>query len=686
MRFKQRSMSRWWCMSFVMIFLFWGCAGTPFFTSHEVRTQSEAGTVNVSVSLVAPWEDYVATLQPRFDLSAEKALEKVIPKTAVMEEKLLDALSLKAKVGLPQASGTTGSVPADTAIPEPQERKASDLPGLPDKEKTISREPMMEYSAAAALYQEIQILNSYIKHAALKYDYQPYVVRLQVGLLPYAKNQPYDVYTTFSFFPSCYKEGIRKEHQKAFVLPLLVTDNLEGLLKSRSRDKLRQLALAASFIAQGAGGEIGVNKLHEDLRSIMGTDYNSLMTVSRVTDSAIQVRLGAYNQPTAGNAMIPRNHFVTFVLMVPKTLVEGTCGVPQVQVAAKSVMRHSEKGTALAEGMSKAEQLDEMKKVLKKYDPPCNPTEEEINHLFVALYENDYPKFYSTLKNVTSQKTSPHPKLCTFARIIWLDGIEITQQDDYIAQIFDLPRPVSPNWPDESQPLLLLDDGKESLSVRLYGGSGMQSNRVNARLNLKLKEDQSLPVMANAVSVEAEGRDLLLLFPSLKDWKIADMELKGNQLQGSTVEIFPSTNDRWHKPQEKVSKTYKVISYLIKEKPEPPVNFTVRTPLDSIVADGKANGKLKLFIESKKDKNKEPLVDTLEITLANAQLEKVVPGNQVKIEQGKIMAKADTTLTLTLSNLIDGNKLTIKAVGKKNGKPSGSAHADLVLTIRKGTK
>jgi hypothetical protein len=251
-----------------------------------------------------------------------------------------------------------------------------------------------------------------------------------------------------------------------------------------------------------------------------------------------------------------------------------------------------------------------------------------------------------------------------------------------------LPQPVKLKWPDESQPLLLLDDGKESLTGRLLGGSVMRSNGTSARLNLRLNGGQILPLMANSASIGSEGRDLILIFPSLKDWKISDMDLRGNRLEGSTVEVFHNVNDRWGQPPQKTEehcKTYKLISYLTKEKPIQPPNFTIRMSVDGVIADDKANGRLKLFLEFKKEKDN-PLVDAVEIKISNADVESVDPSDKAKFELGKIIVKGDTTLDLKLFNLIDGNKITIAATGKKDGKPSGGPHADILLTIRKTSK
>jgi hypothetical protein len=67
---------------------------------------------------------------------------------------------------------------------------------------------MLRYSVATALFQEVNLLNRYVKDAARRRHYDPYVVRMQITLLPRAHREPYDAYTTVAFFhqqskPAC---------------------------------------------------------------------------------------------------------------------------------------------------------------------------------------------------------------------------------------------------------------------------------------------------------------------------------------------------------------------------------------------------------------------------------------------------------------------------------------------------
>ena len=67
---------------FIAIGLLAGCSGsTDLFEPHKVTSQEEAAAVNLAVTLVAPWEEYIQYLNPKFGLTGDQAVKKVIPTT-----------------------------------------------------------------------------------------------------------------------------------------------------------------------------------------------------------------------------------------------------------------------------------------------------------------------------------------------------------------------------------------------------------------------------------------------------------------------------------------------------------------------------------------------------------------------------------------------------------------------------
>src|SRR3990172_7691958 len=72
--------------------------GKPLFKPHRVSTQAEAGSTHLAVTLVAPWDEFIEDLQPRFDMSAARALDLVVPDTLLLDEKIVDALGLRLRL------------------------------------------------------------------------------------------------------------------------------------------------------------------------------------------------------------------------------------------------------------------------------------------------------------------------------------------------------------------------------------------------------------------------------------------------------------------------------------------------------------------------------------------------------------------------------------------------------------
>ncbi len=140
-----------------------------------------------------------------------------------------------------------------------------------------SLDPIMHYLTATALYQEVKLINRYIADASTRdpQSYDPYVVRLQVSLLPKQRNEAVDAYATIALFngPTAtlpyegFEERVKtqqpisrqldtswitpqrtisrtmpatspKPNPTPVVIPLVVTDDLEAMSYSRSIEEL----------------------------------------------------------------------------------------------------------------------------------------------------------------------------------------------------------------------------------------------------------------------------------------------------------------------------------------------------------------------------------------------------------------------------------------------------------------
>src|SRR5579871_395103 len=171
---------------------------TPYFDSTRVCKQAEAGSTHVAVLSVARWETY-PTVQPQFNLTSDQALASAIPDTSIIENKLLNSTAVQLSAQLTPGIGAAPTVTAPSV-------DLSTLPGTGASLSQLGLDPLMRYWAATALYQEVQILNRYVKDAAVSDQYYPFLIRTQVTVMPKRRNLPYDAYTTMSFFVDDFTE------------------------------------------------------------------------------------------------------------------------------------------------------------------------------------------------------------------------------------------------------------------------------------------------------------------------------------------------------------------------------------------------------------------------------------------------------------------------------------------------
>lgn len=696
------------------------------------KSQEEVGSVNVSVTLVAPWEEYVGTLTPNFTLSATDAVNKVIPRTGILEEKILDALGVSARVGFPQTSESftkainaktiktdseqtkeTTTTTEDTSVKkEPgklpdapskaqgADKGVKDLPGAPaDSGKGLHNDPMLEYTAATALYQEVQLLNRYVTDAALRHGMDAYIVRLQIGIVPFRRNLGYDFYTKIGFFP----KTATHEHKEAYVLPLLVTDNLEGALASRAQDTIRQLSLAVSFMKAGIVGTVGGDRLKEVLESEMFTEVNSLFTIGRVTNNTLAARFGALRQGKSSYSVLPRTHNVTVVVMVPNDFVGKENN--EVRVVARTSMRSTTDGTVLPQQgrddrrhhvgeiiktfLSNKAQIDSVDMTncedpdsdIKEDPDGKNPLQNPVpctQAILQTIWGNSFVKFENALKRA---KWYPEVGRGRFARDLWMDIVDSLDRSQYSGVRFELPKKTkTASLPSKDQPILLLDDGKSQMRTTLMGGVGLAPNQLRAILHLNLENGETVP-WVGAATVESGGRDLVLTFPSPALWKLTNLNFNKTEL-----ELEQRSPDRWGDGGSQ-TEHYKIVRY---RKPNDPIKpaFTITKTVDLIRSDTSYHGSVSLFVEFVKDDKKVPLAKQIEIRVEGADLvqaqftKKGEVRTPVTPELGKVILVGDGTLDLQFHNLDKSKKVIIKSFAKGiDDKPIGGEHSDVTFDV-----
>ena len=717
---------------FSVIFLFILSASTcQRYVRKEMKTLDEVGSVRVSVVAVAPWAEYKEALQPQFKLKPEQALALVAPTTRMAEQRTLDAVKTVLRASLPTETtvetvksivgeGTTedsservttrspGSL--DTApVPESAAgtRTADSLTGIarPEGIGLDELDPKLRYKAATALYQEVSLLDRYIKDVAQREEYEPYIVRLQLGVMPRRRGLEYDAYVDLSFFqddeaqeqnivqgsssgsdkckgeddqqgstnpPGDVAEG-SKQFSIPIVLPIIATDSLETSLDSVIKARIRDLGASLSALAQTAVSA-EFSKLSEKLDSALGRDINSTFTVGSLSDNTIRVRIGAFQQVNQEFAMIPRTESVTVLLLVHKDYV--TSQERLIHIYVENEMRHASTGTALKPKPQKVDER-EVDEIVALFEIDLEKI--NINNLWNHVLEHDWGGYRKELKR--------QDDVFMYKEQLWLElaRLQPTYGIDIVA--FQLPKK-EPLRIFPAQTVLLHDDGKASTTAILRQGSGLDATHLCAALQL-LDTNEGIKhkfvADTTAIALDQGGQTARISFPfSLKDYGLDSYVREGRAM----VSIGYSKNSEkcWQSAMSNRNSqdgcstdpisadkhcafTSRSVLYTLKgAKAQKAVGFTLTPITESIATDASGRGSLEIVLTTEKIKVGSQAILTingahlLEASEAGQQGISHV-GNEVKINLPEAGKK--TQVRLKLDGLIQGKKVKVSSKNEK---------------------
>lgn len=631
----------------------------PTLQSGAVKDAADAGSVHVAVISVMPLDEVVDALQPQFDLDSKGALEQAIPATQQVTEKVLDILRASAGVALPTSSITssqttteqTGSAPTRTSTRTEQRtpgdvtkatapdvgagQDVSKLPGsLTAFDPSKAVDAMLRYQAASALYQEVQLLNRSVKNIVERKGFTAYVIRLQVSVIPHGRIRPYDTYVNVSFFPETPDDG----ETNPTVVPLLVTDDLEGLSHERADQSARQAALSILATVQGVGASADLGKLNQQLRNIVGRDLNSLLTVAKMSDNTVRIRLGAEAAQVnpAGYAIVPRNHSVSLVVLIPEKMKE-------VRVIARSDFRDVTTGEEVSGERTLSDWDPETKRFNEIYGKGAGalswvePFDSgDLFRLSRAVYANDFQEYRQMLQPRMGGQAAAGPKdgwsreQLRLATYIWADIQRTQVRSRFSHAQFSVPDRKTSVCPFD-QTAILSDDGKAG-SVQLIGGSNMSAHRIAALMSLGGSGDCKLDI-APTITVSADGSTLNAGLPSLKAMNrvsclggksrfVIHSGCKAPNESGYALAYVASTGGDGAKAKPGLASTSSII-----------------------VSDEKGRGSVELLVDPAK--SKKPLF----VQITGADVTDVSAGGAVERSGAKLAIKRAGLITLQLANL-----------------------------------
>lgn len=733
------------------------------YEAHLVETQAEAGTATIAVTAVEPWSDVADDLMPAFELTGTQALTKVLPQTQVVLSRVLDSLGAGLEVNLPTSSFSrtqttteaTGQPPTSNTTTEqaersgavptgdlvaPETRKAADLPGvLGADDLKFENDPILEYQTALALFQEVKVLNRYLDSAALNYCAKPYLVRLQIGVTPYARRQSYDVYTRVSFFAGDSDEsghptpppiGCERRVQGSLpqVIPLLVTDNLELSRGSRVAETVRQLGLAArgSYSGVGAGGE--VQRLTDQIEAVAGNSLNSLTSVTRLADNTLQARFGAANDPAVldyERSMVTRNYNVTLVVLVPDEVTRQP--MPWLNLVAKTDFRDAKRGTTLATGREEGV-VRRLRATAETYalEGWAEKNDRDLYqsglsmalHIFQnreAGFCSEYGKALKTKMGAGCLRSNPQIDTGSadeLAPAIWTEIAGITSAFDFSNAYVALPRAIAMT-PPPYQTALLVDDTKGATTLRLRDGTGFTVENVAAHLTFETVRPMpatrhtSFHFAPDLVEANDGGRSLTMRFPSF-----AVLGFRTNNIKSAELQLTLVPDQRWQLPNDdfevvKCVNRYRERTFVLLAEEQPPASAdrraesgpcnrqtypglwrTIARELDlgfdltvvgggSVVANG-GDGTVRLVMAAEAGGAG---AISVAVTASGGQIIAAVPASGLDGATNTVLLSAApgqrTAVDLTFKNLVPGKKLAFKAVGKRSGIETGDTTVEI---------
>jgi hypothetical protein len=754
-----------------------GCSwrSMPLAPAPTINSVQEAASIHIAELSVGRWEDAAAALQPQFGITPATALALALPRTSITQDAFASVLSGQLQVGLPQMtqtgslnqtlanSLTTGNTATNTAggaspgstttttttgsngTSTSQTTTTSLAPGtLPSSLLTsptapnaaalaapsgpVQLDPMLTYEAATAIYQEVQMLSSYIQSAALSYNSEAYLARAQISVVPFARNEPYDVYIDLGMFSKCWKAADKctdspngADEERVRVIPLLVTDDLETGQASNAISVARQLALSLGGIVHNVALQSQLSDLQNKFEAVLGTDFNSLYTISRGAENVIQVRLGASRNPNLkeGYSMLTQTHNISFVLLVDRQYTPEQCALngesSQIVMTSFARLRNANTGKELAIDRSLIDA--QVATVMKRFEPRRSLwqrlsgtgalEETSLDELLSAVQTDDLCKF----KSWAWALQLPSPEA------LWTGLTTVIDMSEYAGTHFYLPKRLTPPPGAESQTVFVHDNCKDSATATLAGLGSLAPGNFTAMLTWQTATGETASIAATSISQNAAGGPFTLQFPSLTSLRVLGSPLKSAiekvcpdsiypppppppppvppkpaqpvELNSATLTLNQQDDSRWASatiiPSRSPAPSYTFDHIVYDSSALPDTSVSLMAAADSITNDGTGKGRVRLLIKGGKGLDDvalsiiggsishdgtvvSPTSPPPAVAAANAVTALAVNGGLLikPLSSGKSGPNpGQIVLDVDLENLVAGRTVTVTATGEK---------------------
>ncbi len=600
--------------------------------------------------------------------------------------------------------GTTQTTTVTTA---PGSAPTSNLPSaslpsavnLQQLSGNVVLDPLLLYKAATAVYEEVGLLNKYVKDAALRHNYVPYLARVQISVQPVARNEPYDVYVHLGAFLNC------GDSLKALtpIIPLLVTDDLEVSQTNSALNIAKQLAATLGGIVGNVALQGQASELSSKYNAILGSDLNSLYSVARSGENSIKVRIGASRSPQESSspvyAMVPQTHEVSFLVLVDQDFLP-------IHTVDTKELTFNNSGKNLNKGCSK-EALPELHVLsytkLKKttngeeLDVDPNLSGELVHKLAERTSSPDnveevYSKLLASKNNISKGDTHAFEEFSDrmginnkYSEVLWLGMQAIANISEWSSMHFDIPmKRGSVNQIKNElslQPITLTDDCNGNLSTTVLGMGQVTDKQVKAKLKSDLIEIPALSISQPlAGSIQVQFPPIYSYLPQAQAiHEDGCKKEKSSKLDSLKLIIEQNHDERFSRAKSlndtaEINKLY--YHAIPKKDGSPTISLALAT--DTLTADSNGSGKLRVLIKGSKS------YKDIQLSISGATLNSVT--NASLQTDGTLLTPSNVgqiACDTVLQGLVSGRSVTIRAVGRdQNGNPVPASQSISVIPVK----
>ena len=202
--------------------------GSSALEEKEVESKFQAGSIDIAAFRPIPWSLVRDDLQPNFgQTNARDLLDDVVPNVGGDDFRVRRSSQsdIRGNIAGPvindvqgsqsetntdnegtttttssstQSNENTRATPETINVTAPSNgtSRAADI-ALNAAITSAGFDPNLQYRSATALFQNIQLLDRYLEHGVSNDDLsRAYLMRVQITVNPFARQQPYDIYTT----------------------------------------------------------------------------------------------------------------------------------------------------------------------------------------------------------------------------------------------------------------------------------------------------------------------------------------------------------------------------------------------------------------------------------------------------------------------------------------------------------